>query len=380
MFIKKIHISNYRNIVEEKVEFSSKLNCICGDNGQGKTNLLDAIHYLSMTKSFVQSSDAFVKNFDADQMSVVGQFEGLADDVVDKIVIALPKDSSKVIKKNDKTYNRMIDHIGRYPLVCVSPFDTALVQESGEERRRFLNMLLSQIDRDYLVDLQAYNKLLAQRNKLLKSENPSRLLLEVVSEQISPIGDRIAKKRVELVVRLAEYLGHYYSLVSGSNEKVLMEYKSELTTDGVAMADLLKNSLQKDLIVGHTTSGIHRDDLSLSISLKIGEEITWTSLRKCGSQGQQKSFLVALKLSQFAIMREIYGGPPMLLLDDVFDKLDSKRVENLIDIVSTEDFGQIFITDSNKVRLDALVSHKKVDNLFFTVKEGKIALEGGDNA
>ena len=380
MFIKKIHISNYRNIVEEKVEFSSKLNCICGDNGQGKTNLLDAIHYLSMTKSFVQSSDAFVKNFDADQMSVVGQFEGLADDVVDKIVIALPKDSSKVIKKNDKTYNRMIDHIGRYPLVCVSPFDTALVQESGEERRRFLNMLLSQIDRDYLVDLQAYNKLLAQRNKLLKSENSSRLLLEVVSEQISPIGDRIAKKRVELVVRLAEYLGHYYSLVSGSNEKVLMEYKSELTTDGVAMADLLKNSLQKDLIVGHTTSGIHRDDLSLSISLKIGEEITWTSLRKCGSQGQQKSFLVALKLSQFAIMREIYGGPPMLLLDDVFDKLDSKRVENLIDIVSTEDFGQIFITDSNKVRLDALVSHKKVDNLFFTVKEGKIALEGGDNA
>lgn len=374
MYLNKIILSNYRNILSADLEFSTKINCVCGDNGQGKTNLLDAIYYLSMTKSFVQSSDSFIKNFDAQEMSIFGvftsesSFNNEESGVIDKVAISLNSNSSKTVRKNGKNYTRLADHIGQYPVVSISPFDTSLVQESGEERRRFINIILSQTDAEYLRYIQSYNKILAQRNKLLKADNPSNMLLEILSEQISPLADNLFLKRAAMIVELSKLTSYYYKILSSAEESVSIEYSSELQTN--SMIDLLKKNHKKDLILKYTSSGIHRDELLFLID--------GHPLRKCGSQGQQKSFLIALKMAEFALMREIYGFPPILLLDDVFDKLDSKRVENLIKIVSTEAFGQIFITDSNKVRLENIVNPISDENKFFVVKSGEIQALGGE--
>lgn len=344
MYLKRILISNYKNIGEATLEFSKKMNCISGNNGTGKTNLLDAIYYLSMTKSFFSSTDAYTFKFGEDSAAVNGTYV-MDDNTEDVISIGLKRDGEKTVKKNSKVYKRISDHIGLYPIVMVSPADTVLVNGSGEERRKFLTLILSQIDKEYLKRMQSYNQLLLQRNKLLKMQNLSGELLETIDFQMSVHADYIYRKRDELCRILVERVAAYYSNLSGSRESVGLQYISDLQEG--SLDTLLESCRERDHFLKFTSVGIHKDDIDFTLN--------GMPLKKCGSQGQQKSFLVALKLAQFEIMKNLHGTAPILLLDDVFDKLDMQRVEYLLGLVASDAFGQIFISDSNKVRMASIV-------------------------
>jgi len=360
MYLKRINLTNFKNIPEAQIEFSRGLNCINGNNGQGKTNLLDAIYYLSMTKSYFDTLDRFSFRYGEQTASVQGTYVG-TDDTEETITVLLNKQGSKQVRRGKKQYERFSDHIGLIPIVMSSPTDTVLVNESGNERRRFVNMFLSQTDKDYLRHLQDYNQLLMQRNKLLKQENIPEDLLDVFSAKMSECANYVFEKRTELCNRLTPLVGKYHRMLSGDREEVSLQYESDLQRG--ALEDILHKEAERERIMKYTLSGIHRDDILLMLN--------GHPLRKCGSQGQQKSFLIALKLAQFTIMRESYSFPPILLLDDVFDKLDSQRVAQLLSIVAGEDFGQIFITDSNKVRLGQIVDSLNKESAMFEVEDGK---------
>ena len=359
MYLKRILISNYKNIEEAALEFSWKINCISGNNGTGKTNLLDAIYYLSMTKSFFSSTDAYTFRFGEDAAAVNGSYV-MDDNTEDSISIGVKRDGEKTVKKNSKVYKRISDHIGLYPIVMVSPADTVLVNGSGEERRKFLTLILSQIDKEYLKRMQSYNQLLLQRNKLLKMQNLSGELLETIDFQMSVHADYIYRKRDELCSVLVERVGVYYSELSGSKESVGLQYISDLQEG--SLDSLLENCRERDHFLKFTSVGIHKDDIDFTLN--------GMPLKKCGSQGQQKSFLVALKLAQFEIMKNLHGTAPILLLDDVFDKLDMQRVEYLLGLVASDAFGQIFISDSNKVRMASIVERFTDECSSFEVTDG----------
>ena len=263
-----------------------------------------------------------------------------------------------------KEYDKLSDHIGLLPIVMIAPSDTALINESGEERRRYLNSLISQLDRDYLATLIKYNRILAERNKLLKNQTVSNFneMLEVFDMQLSMLGDSLHKRRQTLIEELAPLVAEAYTKLSGDREQVELSYRSEL--NDTPMEELLNQSRQKDLINQFTTCGVHRDDIRMSIG--------GYPLRKYGSQGQQKSFLVALKLAQYDLVMTHSNRQPILLLDDIFDKLDMQRVEQLIGMVSQERFGQIFITDCNKVRLVGILQSNRCDYTLFNVADGSI--------
>ena len=359
MYLKRILILNYKNIQEAALEFSRKINCISGNNGTGKTNLLDAIYYLSMTKSFFSSTDAYTFRFGEDVAAVNGSYV-LDDNTEDSISIGLKRDGEKTVKRNSKVYKRISEHIGLYPIVMVSPADTVLVNGSGEERRRFLTLILSQIDKEYLKRMQSYNQLLTQRNKLLKMQNLSGELLETIDFQMSVHADYIYRKRDELCRVLVDRVGVYYSELSGCKENVGLEYVSDLQEG--SLVSLLENCKERDYFLKFTSRGIHKDDMDFTLN--------GMPLKKCGSQGQQKSFLVALKLAQFEIMKDQHGTAPILLLDDVFDKLDMQRVEYLLGLVASDAFGQIFISDSNKVRMASIVGRFTDECSSFGVIDG----------
>ncbi len=359
MYLKKILVSNFKNIGDAQLEFSRKINCISGNNGEGKTNLLDAIYYLSMTKSFFSSTDAYTFTFGEDSAALNGSYV-LDDDTQDNISIGLKREGEKTVKKNAKVYKRISEHIGRYPIVMVSPADTVLVNGAGEERRKFLTLILSQIDKEYLKRMQSYNQLLVQRNKLLKMPSVSWELLETLDFQLSINADYIYRKRDELCSRLVEKVCGYYAALSGSKEVVGMRYISDLQEG--ALDTLLENCREKDALLKFTSVGIHKDEIEFTLN--------GMPLKKCGSQGQQKSFLVALKLAQFDIMKELHGVAPILLLDDVFDKLDMQRVEYLLGLVAGDYFGQIFISDSNKVRMASIVERFTTECRSFEVTGG----------
>ena len=344
MYLRKVYISQFKNIGETQLEFSRKINCISGNNGEGKTNLLDAIYYLSMTKSFFSSTDAYTFTFGQDTMALNGTYV-LDDNTEDNISIGAKREGDKTVKKNSKTYKKISEHIGLYPIVMVSPADTYLINGSGEERRKFITLILSQIDKEYLRRLQSYNQLLLQRNKLLKMPSISWDLLETIDFQMSIHADYIYKKRDELCKKLEDKVYGYYAALSGSKESVKLEYISDLQQD--SLENLLAAYREKDAILKFTSIGIHKDDIDFTLN--------GMPLKKCGSQGQQKSFLVALKLAQFDIMKELHSVAPILLLDDVFDKLDMQRVEYLLSLVAGDHFGQIFISDSNKVRMASII-------------------------
>ena len=344
MYLRRISVNNFKNISEAQLEFSKKINCISGNNGEGKTNLLDAIYYLSMTKSFFSSTDAYTFTFGLDSVAVNGTYV-MDDNTEDSISIGLKKEGEKVVKKNAKVYKRISEHIGQYPIVMVSPADTILVNGSGEERRKFLTLILSQIDKEYLKRMQAYNQLLLQRNKLLKMPSVAWDLMETIDMQMSVHADYIYKKRDELCSNLVSRVCSYYAALSGSKENVELKYISDLQNG--SLDEVLKMNWEKDAILKFTSSGIHKDDIDFTLN--------GMPLKRCGSQGQQKSFLVALKLAQFDIMKQLHGVAPILLLDDVFDKLDMQRVEYLLGLVAGDYFGQIFISDSNKVRMASIV-------------------------
>jgi len=357
--LRKIVVQNFRNIALEELAFSPNVNCISGSNGEGKTNLMDAIYYLSMTKSAFSTSDRYNFRYGTQAFSLAGTYT-MPSGTESLFTIRVDSQGEKKLRRDDKPYGRISEHIGELPVVMVSPSDTALVSEGGEDRRRFANAVLSQMDRGYLASMQMYNRLLSQRNSALKAPFVDSALLGVLDERMSVPAAAIYKARKAFAEALDPVVAHYYELISGGREKVSVGYSSDL--DRGSLIEVLGDCRAKDIEHRFTTSGIHRDDFLFQMDSH--------PMRRYGSQGQQKSFLVALKFAQYEIMKKEYGFPPMLLLDDVFDKLDMDRISNLLKMVAGEEFGQIFITDSNKVRLQGIVDSITSDRSYFETEGG----------
>ena len=357
--LEKIVISDFRNIELQELEFSPNINCISGNNGEGKTNLLDAVYYLSMTKSAFASSDKFTFRHGTQEFSIAGTYR-MENGLASRFALKMTAKGEKKVKRDEKPYNKVSEHVGVLPVVMVSPADISMVSESGDERRKFVNAVLSQMDHEYLVALQQYNRLLLQRNKMLKDMNPDRSLLEVIDMRMAALADPIYKARKKFVEDLKPIVSEYYRLVSGGSEEVDITYETEM--DKAPLDQLLAASYDRDRTLRYTSSGLQRDDFIFTMN-------GWP-LRRHGSQGQQKSFLVSLKFAQYEIMKRSYGFAPLLLLDDVFDKLDMGRISNLLQMVSGKDFGQIFITDSNKVRMSGIVDALTQDRAYFETSAG----------
>lgn len=361
----KIIVSDYRNIALQEISFSRKINCITGNNGEGKTNLLDAVYYLSMGKSAFQQSDRYLFRHGADSFAISGLYS-MENGKQSRFSVSVGQGAKKM-KADEKAYQRLSDHIGVLPVVMVSPYDTALVDDSGEERRRFLNMLISQVDRKYLHSLQAYNRILAQRNSLLRSGEPDRSLMDVLDVRLADAADYIYNKRCDFISDLSTSVGRLYGSVSGTAQEASIGYRSEMKSSPAGLYGILVATRERDSILGYTSHGIHRDDLDFVLD--------GTPLRRAGSQGERKSFIVALKFAQYSIMKDIYGFSPIMLLDDLFDKLDPSRVSNLLKMVLDKGFGQIFLTDCNKVRMRSVVDALTEDKAYFEVRGGVFSNE-----
>ena len=357
--LEKIVISDFRNIQLQELEFSPNINCISGNNGEGKTNLLDAIYYLSMTKSAFASSDKFNFRHGTEEFSIAGNYR-MENGLSSRFALKMTSKGEKKVRRDDKPYPKVSSHVGVLPIVMVSPSDISMVSESGEERRRFVNAVLSQMDREYMSSMQQYNRLLMQRNRMLKDMDVDRSLMEVIDMKMSALAEPVYQARKRFVDELNPIVAEYYKAVSGGSEQVDIEYESELSKAG--LDQILSASFDKDRMLKYTSSGIQRDDFAFRMN---GHPI-----RRYGSQGQQKSFLVSLKFAQYEIMKRNYGFAPMLLLDDVFDKLDMGRISNLLQMVASNDFGQIFITDSNKVRMAGIVDGLTQDRAYFETSSG----------
>ncbi len=358
MFLKHLSISNFKNIESEQLDFSPNINCIVGNNGEGKTNLLDAIYYLSMAKSYFGGSDLYNIRHGEEFFLLQGLFAH--NESEERITCGVKRQEGKIIKRNEKIYTRLSEHIGLLPLVMVSPTDNALVNEGGEERRKYLNGILAQTEKEYLSGLLKYNHILLQRNKLLKQEGNNDDLQQTIDEQLVDSGKQVYAYRKMLVSVLQPYFQQTYNNLAENKEVVELGYKSDL--DSGDFMDILQQNRQRDKVLQHTSAGIHRDDLTMHIS--------GYPLRRVGSQGQQKTFLLALKLAQFELLHQQKGFRPLLLLDDIFDKLDAGRVHQLLAMVSHAAFGQIFLTDSNKVRLDGIVKDLTQDYTIFRTEMG----------
>lgn len=357
--LRRITVRDFRNIALQELEFSGNINCISGNNGEGKTNLMDAIYYLSMTKSAFSTSDKFNFRYGTHSFAVSGVYD-MPSGVTSRFSIQVDDSGEKKIRRDDKTVTKAADHIGVLPVVMVSPSDISLVSESGDERRKFVNSVISQLDREYLAALQQYNRLLAQRNTYLKERLSDELLLDTIDERLAKLAEPVYAGRVKLVEDLNPVVSEYYSQLSSGREQVRIIYKSDLHKSG--LADILRASREKDRILKYTSSGIQRDDFIF--------EMNGFPIRRCGSQGQQKSFLVSLKFAQYDLMRTAYGYPPLLLLDDLFDKLDMDRTSNMLKMVAGNDFGQIFLSDSNKVRLQSIVDGITADRTYYVTSGG----------
>jgi DNA replication and repair protein RecF len=347
MYIEKLTLINFKNFEEVTIPLHSKVNCFVGNNGVGKTNLLDAIYYLCMTKSYFQASENFSIRHDKEFMTIQALFN--LNGSSDEIYCALKKGNRKQFRKNKKEYQKLSDHIGNYPVVMVSPSDSSLITEGSEERRKYLNSVISQFDRNYLEDVIHYNNILVQRNRLLKDIiriPQGQELLEVYNNQLIPIGQSIFEKRKNILQELTPVFLEFYDAISNGLEPVGLKYVSQL--ENASFQALLQESTQNDIRLQTTTTGIHKDDLELIMNDNL--------IRKIGSQGQQKTFLVALKMAQFRFIKKIKNITPLLLLDDIFDKFDVNRVKQILHLVSDENFGQIFITHTNESRMRELLS------------------------
>lgn len=362
MHLRHIELTNFKNYESVSLDFSPRFNCFVGNNGVGKTNILDAIHYLSLTKSFFNNSDSLSIRHGEDYFILKGEFE--RDGETDEIHCAFQKQKAKVFKRNGREYQKLSDHVGRYPVVMVSPADSTLITEGGEERRRFMNLIISQYDPAYLDAHVRYNKIIAQRNRVLRESSgryDTGSLLDLYDDQMIPLAELIYIARKELTENLKPLFSDYYSRISNRAEKVSIRYRSHLSEPGYGA--ILMASRERDTELQYTTTGIHRDDLLF--------EIDDHSARTTGSQGQQKSFLVALKLAKFGFISRRNGFPPALLLDDIFDKFDENRVEEIIKLAGSGDFGQVFITDTHKERIHRILDNSGVDfRLYHIGKNG----------
>ncbi len=360
MLLKRLSLINFKNIEHARLDFESGINAFVGDNGAGKTNILDAIYYLSMCKSMLTMTDGQNVKHGCDFFVVDGEY-ATSSGRNEAIVCSFTKqrNHTKILKRNTKEYERLADHVGLIPVVVVSPQDSSLISQAAEERRKFLNGFIAQLDSQYLNSLIKYNALITQRNKVLKSGG-EETMLAIYDEQLSPYANYIFECRRDIIRQISPLVEKFYHELSGEREEVSLEYRSSLLDS--SFEELMNSSRARDLANEYTTSGVHRDDLILKIE--------GYPLRKYGSQGQQKSFLIALKLAQYMLVSEIRTEKPILLLDDLFDKLDAGRVEQLIRLVCGADFGQIFITDCNRTRLERILS--KIENHYqlFDINEG----------
>jgi DNA replication and repair protein RecF len=364
MYLQQLSILNFKNYTEAEITFSSGVNAFTGNNGAGKTNLLDAIHYLSLCKSYFNAIDSQQIKQGADFFMINGVFS--RNDQPEMVACSVKRAQKKVFKRNKKDYQRLADHIGLFPLVMVSPYDVSIIMEGSEERRKFIDNVISQTDNYYLDELIAYNKVLLNRNALLKSiADTGRFdpaLLEILDEQLVASGNRIFEKRRAFMNSFTGIFNGYYKFLTEDAEKVELIYESQLINNGFAA--LLIKTTEKDRVLERTTAGIHRDDLQFSIHQM--------PLKKFGSQGQQKSFLIALKLAQYSYLQQQKGFKPLLLLDDIFDKLDENRITKLMQLVSDHEFGQVFITDASTSRVEQIFSRINVDLKLFKVNGGQV--------
>lgn len=360
MILNKLSVLNYKNILHAEVTFSPKMNCFFGNNGMGKTNLLDVIHYLSFCKSHINTLDSQIIHSEQEMCVLQGEYdyEGRTED----IFCAIRRRQRKQFKRNKKEYDKLSEHIGLLPLVMVSPADAELIQGGSEERRRFLDMIISQQDKSYLNALIQYNKALLQRNSLLKNQCMDVSLYEVLEMQMGLYGHMVYEKRNRLVEEFTPIFNQYYQTICCSTEEVGLRYISKLEAND--LPELLATNRERDRILGYTSSGVHKDELEMTLNTSL--------IRRVGSQGQNKTYLIAIKLAQFAFLAKKGQTTPILLLDDIFDKLDAVRVEQIIKLVCEDGFGQIFITDTNRKYLDEILAAMDHDYTLFRVESGEI--------
>ncbi|WP_111306852.1 DNA replication/repair protein RecF [Confluentibacter sediminis] len=347
MILKSLSLLNYKNFDSKSFVFNDKINCIVGNNGIGKTNVLDAIYHLSFGKSYFNPVATQNIKHDEDFFVINGDYH--KNDTTEKVVVSLKRGQKKVIKRNGKIYEKFSDHIGLLPLVIISPADRDLIIEGSETRRKFIDSVISQSDKAYLTDLIKYTKVLAQRNALLKyfalNHTFNADTIAVYNTQLTEYGTRIFEKRDAFLKAFIPVFKARYKVISNENEVVELTYESDLFENNLNV--LLQKNIHKDKALQYTNVGIHKDDLSFNI-----EE---HPIKKFGSQGQQKSFLIALKLAQFDFIKAQSGVNPILLLDDIFDKLDENRVSQIIKLVNDEHFGQLFISDTHAERTEQVI-------------------------
>lgn len=364
MHLQKINLVNFKNYNEAEFSFSNEINCFIGNNGVGKTNLLDAVYYLSMCKSYLNPVDS--QNISFDENFFLIQGEWFKEDKEHNIYCGVKRGVKKVFKKNKVEYEKLADHIGQFPVVVISPYDRNLISEGSDVRRKWMDGIISQFDRHYLDSLIRYGKVLDQRNALLKKMGDFGFFdaesIEVWDDQLVRYGAELHEKRKNFLADFIPVFQKYYSLVSNQNESVNLSYKSQLEEGN--FAQLLIESRRNDERKRYSTVGTHKDDLVF--------EIKDHPIKKFGSQGQQKSFLIALRLAQFDWLKTHLGTKPVLLLDDIFDKLDNTRVEQLMNLVSKHEFGQVFVTDTDLKRVRDIFADIDANIKMFTITPTEI--------
>jgi DNA replication and repair protein RecF len=377
MFLQKISLAHFKSYEYENFEFSERVNCIVGENGIGKTNLLDAIYFLALTKSSISNQDALSINHEAEYMMIEGDFgifdfrfsisdlESIQSEIPNLkseiITVSLQRGQKKVVLRDKKAYERISEHIGRFPVVMLSPNDTDIIRDGSEERRKFFDGVMAQLDSEYLENLLQYNRLLLQRNSLLKQfaerNYTDDLLLDIYSDPLVEVSLKLYKARNQFVTAFLPLFKKHYNTLSDAREDVEMIYESEVGAEN--FTQIFRKNRQRDLAAQRTTMGSHKDDFIF--------EINGFTLRKFGSQGQQKSFVIALKLAQFEMLTKVKGFPPLLLLDDIFDKLDDRRIQQLITMMVDGTFSQVFITDARPERTRQLLGDLGVEVKYFEI-------------
>jgi DNA replication and repair protein RecF len=382
MHLQKISLAYFKSYEYESFEFSERVNCIVGENGTGKTNLLDAIYFLALTKSSISNQDALSINHEAEYMMIEGSFEeapqppegdSKSDSNYESVVsplgaggtslitISLQRGQKKAVLRDKKAYERISEHIGRFPVVMLSPNDTDIIRDGSEERRKFFDGVMAQLDSEYLENLLQYNRLLLQRNSLLKQFSERNytddLLLDIYSDPLVEVSLKLYQARNEFITEFLPIFKKHYNTLSDAREEVEMIYESEVGAEN--FTQIFRKNRQRDLAAQRTTIGSHKDDFIF--------EINGFTLRKFGSQGQQKSFVIALKLAQFEMLTKVKGFPPLLLLDDIFDKLDDRRIQQLITMMVDGTFSQVFITDARPERTRQLLGDLGVEVKYFEI-------------
>jgi len=364
MHLKSLALVNFKNYTEASIGLSEDINVFIGENGAGKTNVLDAVYFLSFCRSFLNGVDKQSIRLNEKFFLLQGNYAKGDKEV--NISCSVKEGQKKKVRRNKKEYEKLSDHIGHFPAVIISPYDTNLIIEGSETRRKFIDSIISQFDRNYLETLIRYNKVLQQRNALLKQFQEMRIFdnetIEVWDVQLISLGDVIHEKRKKFLVAFIPVFQKFFNIIANHKEEINITYKSQL--DEMSFAEGLEKVKRKDNAVGYTTFGIHKDDLIFQIHDQ--------PIKKFGSQGQQKSFLIALKLAQFEMISNLLEVKPILLLDDIFDKLDHDRVSHLMRLISDHIFGQVFISDTDEDRIEKVFKGITIDRKVFKVKGGTI--------